>query len=981
MKWNFFLIAAVAIFGITNINAQVTLAGWDITGQNSSASNPLSANNTASNITVVGLTLGGGLTASSTGSTFGGTTWTLNGTAADAATNNDFIFLTLTANAGYTISLNGISAYNIRRSSTGPNSFLWQYQVGAGSWTDIGSSFAGGATTTSAGNSQAAITLSGIPALQGVSSSSTIGLRILGWGATNTGGTGFLNQFQTGDDFIITGSVASASAFTTWTGTGSAGVWSNGTAGQLGGNYANDLANTVTFTGTATNVTASGPVQAGSLIFNTDSYILGGAVQLGVGSITTTGSITTNITASISGNGSSGLIKAGEGTLILSGNNSYSGTTTLNAGTLTIGNATALGSTGNITFSGGALQYGSGINTDLSPRIRNSVSAIIVDTNNNNVTFGTALDASNTGGLTKQGTGTLTLSVNNTLTGPLQVTGGTLSLSSGTLSINTASASTISGTLSGSGSLTKQGAGTLTITNNNSGYSGETRLEAGVLEIGNNGALGTGTVTFRDAGTIRSTDSTDRTLSLAIGTFTGSNNTVYTYGSVGTGNLTFSGTGATALGSVTRNLTILNNSTTFGQSFTGTGAITKSGAGTLIFTGNSTYAGATTINAGTLQIGNGLTTGSLNATSAITVNGTLAFNRSDDITQGTHFSTAAIGGTGSIVQNGAGTITLNAANNYSGGTTLNTGTLVIGHAGAAGSGTITQANATSLLKFDTVGTITNAMLVHNVLATQSATLSGAITVNNATWDIDTGDTLTISGNISGPGGLTKNGSGTLVLSGSNSYSAPTVINAGTLNATSAGALGNNATVQINGGTLLVTADDAINGKNIKLGGSGVGLQFSGNYSGAIGSLTLSADSIIDMGPGSVQILFQGLSLSSHTLSFYNWTGSTLWNGGTGADTDKVFLFPTIEPGDLNKISFYSGNGGDSFLGTGFDIGLKATGFSPAFGNQILPVPEPETWATAVILLVGGMVWFLKRARHPLKKKAVPIPHGSLNETE
>jgi hypothetical protein len=42
------------------------------------------------------------------------------------------------------------------------------------------------------------------------------------------------------------------------------------------------------------------------------------------------------------------------------------------------------------------------------------------------------------------------------------------------------------------------------------------------------------------------------------------------------------------------------------------------------------------------------------------------------------------------------------------------------------------------------------------------------------------------------------------------------------------------------------------------------------------------------------------------------------------------------------------------------------------GHYILPVPEPETWATAVILLVGGMVWFLKRARNPLKKKADPL---------
>jgi autotransporter-associated beta strand protein len=671
-----------------HLNAQVTLAGWDFNGQNSGTNNPLSANTTASNITIGGLTLGSGLSNSTTGNTFGGTNWTQSGDAATAATNNDFISLTLTANAGYTISLNAISAYNIRRSSTGPNSILWQYQLGSSAWTDIGSTLTVSGTT-SGGNTQSAITLNGISALQSVSSSSTIGLRLVGWGATGASGTGFLNQFQSGDDFIITGSVASASASTTWTGTGSAGVWSNGTAGQLGGNYANDLTNTVTFTGTATNFTASGPVQSGSLIFNTDSYILGGAIQLGVGSITTTGSITTNITASISGNGSSGLTKAGAGTLILSGNNSYTGTTTLNTGTITIGNANALGSTGNITFSGGSLQYGSGITQDISSRIRNSGSAIIIDTNNNNVTFGTALDASNTGGLTKQGTGTLILSVSNTISGPLQVTGGTLNLSSGTLSINTPYASTISGTLSGSGSLTKLGAGTLTITNNNSDYSGETRLEGGVLEIGHNSALGNGTIAFRAANsTFRSTDATDRTLSNAIGAFTGSNGTVYTFGSVGTGNLSFSGTGSTSLGTTGRVINVLNTVTSFGQNFTSTGSITKTGDGTMILTGASTYSGATTINAGTLQIGNGGTIGSLNATSTITNNATLVFNRSDALTQGTHFSTAAITGTGSIVKNGTGNLILNSANTYMGATMVNNGTLALGSTGSIASSSV-----------------------------------------------------------------------------------------------------------------------------------------------------------------------------------------------------------------------------------------------------------------------------------------------------
>jgi autotransporter-associated beta strand protein len=322
---------------------------------------------------------------------------------------------------------------------------------------------------------------------------------------------------------------------------------------------------------------------------------------------------------------------------------------------------------------------------------------------------------------------------------------------------------------------------------------------------------------------------------------------------------------------------------------------------------------------------------------------------------------ANMSGTGALTKNSSGTLTLTGNSSYSGGTTLNTGTIVIGHANAAGSGTITQTDATSLLKFDTTGTISNAMSVYNVLATQSATLSGAITVNNATWDIETGDTLTISGAVSGNGGVTKNGGGTLTLNGTNTYNGSTVVNAGTLNANSTNALGSNNTVQVNGGTLLVTADDAINGKNIELGGSGVGLRFSGNYSGAIGNLTLSANSIIDLGPDSVRIMIQGLTLSTHTLSFYNWSGLTLWNGGTGNDTDRVYFGPDLSDEALAKIYFYSGPG-DSFLGSGFDLGLKATGFTPAWGYQIIPVPEPETYASGLLLLLGGAVWMWKRNR-------------------
>jgi autotransporter-associated beta strand protein len=325
-------------------------------------------------------------------------------------------------------------------------------------------------------------------------------------------------------------------------------------------------------------------------------------------------------------------------------------------------------------------------------------------------------------------------------------------------------------------------------------------------------------------------------------------------------------------------------------------------------------------------------------------------------------------GSGALTKNSNGTLTLTGNSSYSGGTTLNTGTIVIGHANAAGSGTITQTDATSLLKIDTTGTITNDMSVHNVLATQSATLSGAITVNNATWDIETGDTLTISGDISGTGGITKNGTGTLVLSGSNTYSAPTVINAGTLEAASDGALGSNNTVQVHGGTLLVSANGSLNNMTVTLNSTSTtvaGLAFSGNYSGLVDNLTLSRNSIIDLGEGGVSILFDTFVMNTYTLDIYNWTGTTLWGGGTGNDTDKVYFGPDLSDAALAKIRFHSGavNGGDSFLGSGFDLGLQQMSWDSGLdGYHIIPVPEPETYATGLLLLLGGAVWMWKRNR-------------------
>ena len=372
----------------------------------------------------------------------------------------------------------------------------------------------------------------------------------------------------------------------------------------------------------------------------------------------------------------------------------------------------------------------------------------------------------------------------------------------------------------------------------------------------------------------------------------------------------------------------------------------------MTLSGNNTYTGGTTINTGTLQIdstgllGGGSYSGNIANSGAL-----IAGSNSNQIFSG------IISGTGALTKNGTGTLTLSGANTYTGGTTLNTGTLVIGHANAAGAGTLTQSNGSSLLKIDTTGTIANTMSVYNVQASQSATLSGAITVNNATFEVDSGDTLTLSGAVGGSGGVTKNGTGALVLSGSNTYAAATTVNAGTLNAAHANALGSNTTVQIYGGSLLVTADDAINGKNLTLASTANGsaaaasLAFSGTYNGTAGSLTLNADSIIDLGTGSVAVHFSDMVMGFYKLAIYNWTGTTLWNGGNGNNTDQIYFGgDNLSSDELSRISFYSSISSSSFVGTAFQLS------GGSFNQQIIPVPEPEAYATAIILLLGAGWW-------------------------
>ncbi|PQA71538.1 autotransporter-associated beta strand repeat-containing protein, partial [Brucella oryzae] len=116
----------------------------------------------------------------------------------------------------------------------------------------------------------------------------------------------------------------------------------------------------------------------------------------------------------------------------------------------------------------------------------------------------------------------------------------------------------------------------------------------------------------------------------------------------------------------------------------GTGTLTKTGAGVLTLAGNNTYVGGTAITAGTLQIGNGGTTGRIMGDAAIDAGAALAFNRSNSLTFG-----GVVSGAGRVVQAGSGTTVLTGTNSYSGGTAITAGTLSVGadnNLGAAAGG-------------------------------------------------------------------------------------------------------------------------------------------------------------------------------------------------------------------------------------------------------------------------------------------------------
>ncbi|QKH37508.1 autotransporter-associated beta strand repeat-containing protein [Achromobacter pestifer] len=500
---------------------------------------------------------------------------------------------------------------------------------------------------------------------------------------------------------------------------------------------------------------------------------------------------------------------------------------------------------------------------------------------------------------------------------PASGTQGTLNTDAG---ISAAIATTI---VDGSGtSLLKVGGGTLTLSGSNT-YSGGTTVAEGTLVAANNNALGIGAVTVDNTAGRNATLRIDSGVTLAntvtlthggglnnAGTLAGNllldpssaNHVRLQAGSQILGNLDLgSNLGSTLTLESAGNAVQLHSQAVRGSTTTA-GGLVKSGAGTWVLDRNLTP-GATNIVAGTLQLGNGGTVGSLGAGS-LSNNGTLAIDRSDAIMLANQIT-----GSGNLVQNGAGTTTLTGVNQYTGGTSINNGRLVASAAGLGsgaivnnaalelnqvtdatlaqaigGTGSLTKTGAGSLtLAGANTSTGSTTINAGKLIASVANLGSGAI-ANNAALELNQASDATLAQAIGGSGSLTKTGAGSLTLAGASTSTGGTTINAGKLIASVAnlgsGAITNNAALELNQASDATLAQ-AISGTG-SLTKTGAGSLTLAGANTSTGSTTINAGKLV----ASVANLGSGAITNNAVLELNQTSDTTLAQaiGGSGSLT-------------------------------------------------------------------------------------------------
>ncbi|NER64969.1 hypothetical protein G3436_15215 [Pseudomonas sp. MAFF212427] len=555
------------------------------------------------------------------------------------------------------------------------------------------------------------------------------------------------------------------------------------------------------------------------------------------------------------------------------GNNTFSGTLDITQGMVTSLSANALGNLASVNLGSGTDLNLNG-NTTIGTLTGSGTTSIALGSTlslgGNNLDSVYAGTFGGNGGLRKVGNGVLELSGISSLGGTSQVNAGTLkvsgSLNGGSLTVSNGATLTGSGSLGGGVSIANGGHlvgtsgtqlkfGSLTISPNSiidvalgSPLTGATSLFNvagtltldGTLNITDDGGLGNGVYRLFDytslvnngmilGGLPGSVTPGELQLQTAIA---GQVNLL-----INSPNLLvqfWDGQGTVADGTVQGGSGTWNNSSTNWTDLNGTDndawfdqfAIFQGAAGVVTVEGSQTANALQFVTDGyQLVAGTG---GELNA-----ING----NRGSFVVRVDPNVTATldlpVNGTGTLAKLDTGTLVLNGANGYTGGTLLNGGTLVVGNGSALGSGTLTAANGTTLDS-------NQAVSLGNAIG-----LLGQLRIGGS-------NALTLDGDISGNGGLLKAGAGTLTLGGGNTLSGATTVSGGSLIVN--GSLASN-TVTVNSGAT-VGGTGSLGGTLTVADGGHLSMRSGSTLS--VGSLVLGADANLDAALGAPVVGTAGL---------------------------------------------------------------------------------------------------------------------------
>ena len=799
---------------------------------------------------------------------------------------------------------------------------------------------------------------------------------------TPIAGTGVL--VQEAGTLILTGA-------NTYSGGTSLNAWSGGTL-QVGN-------------GGSSGSLGTGPVflnaSSGVLIFNEPGTVIvpnaingsGGLTQVGSGTLVFTGSGgtytggatvngsfvfdapgTINFTGSPALSGPGSVVQQGgpASLLVLGNNNTYSGGTLVTSGTISFGyNGLGTGpvvvnpgngNTAGLTWTAttdlttnqtGGLTLASG-NTVFNLGSYNTVTftGTIAGTGSLEISSGTLqIGGWNGNGGSLGNVSAVTLDAGGTLgfyhtgiysaTCPINGPGG-LYIEEGTLAFNRTDTCTISGLVNGYGSgIWQMGPGTLALTGSGNTYAGGTTVTGGALAFGASG-LGNGRV-FVDPGV-------GKTAWLIWDQSAGSNTTDLTAQAYNYNGLTLN-SGITGFDLRGKTVTFgSNGSTSYSSVIGGTGGLEISG-GTLMLDGNSGLGSLTSV--ALVNNGDGP--------------GYLAFNG----TGGTTLN-LPISGVGGLIQAGSDTLTLHAANTYSGTTLANSGTLTVANSAALQYSTLDTSGAGTI----SFGALTAATL---------GGLTGSRPLGSGNCILSVGNnglSTTYSSVLSGAGGLAKIGGGVLTFTGSNTYTGGTSVNGGSLlfDFSAAGAPASNivnysvnsSALTLGGGTLAITGaasggpnSQRFNGFTLAADASTIRLNKNGNSNLPSLSLGALANAGTAGTPGSALLLDASLGGTITTATNKDSSGiyggrivyydGTNYNWATTASTGSPYVLSgAITTTNLPASGAVAGT--NYFLAAGGSVTASETAntlkISPTASGGTLAISSGQS----LTLAAGGLLF-------------------------